>query len=76
MIATYLAKIFDFVINTLKEINEGFLSLGLEKPKPFFLENHTNLDMILRADVHTAHHRAQTIVYLRLKGVKPPSFGI
>jgi len=76
MIATYLAKTFDFVINTLKEINEGFLSQGIEKSKPFFLENHTNLDMILRADVHTAHHRAQTIVYLRLKGVKPPGFGI
>lgn len=76
MIAVYIANTFNFVMDAIKNIKEDFLGKGLEKPKPFFLANHTNLDMILRADVHTAHHRAQTIVYLRLKGVEPPSFGL
>jgi len=30
--------------------------------------------MILNMFVHTAHHRAQCEVYLRVKGIKPPSY--
>jgi uncharacterized damage-inducible protein DinB len=30
--------------------------------------------MILNMFVHTAHHRAQCEVYLRLKGIKPPNY--
>jgi uncharacterized damage-inducible protein DinB len=28
--------------------------------------------MILNMFVHTAHHRAQCEVYMRVKGIKPP----
>lgn len=39
-----------------------------------YWEQHTVMDFLLRAYMHTTHHRAQTIVYLRLKGVEPPFF--
>ena len=38
---------------------------------------HTDADgraMILNMFVHTAHHRAQCEVYLRVKGIKPPDY--
>lgn len=31
-------------------------------------------DILLLAYHHTAHHRAQAIVYLRLKGIEPPKY--
>lgn len=70
----YISDTFDFAINTFPQINDEILSQGKEKPKPWFLEGHSNLDLILRGESHTAHHRAQAIVYLRLKEVVPPSF--
>ena len=33
---------------------------------------HTAQDIFLRAYMHTAHHRGQTVSYLRLKGITPP----
>jgi uncharacterized damage-inducible protein DinB len=35
---------------------------------------HTGTDMLLRAYMHTAHHRGQAVVYLRLKGITPPEW--
>lgn len=74
MVKEYLTKTFDFAIETLTKIEDKTLSQGKDKPKPGFLEGHSNLDMILRGEMHTAHHRAQAVVYLRLKEVKPPGF--
>ena len=31
-------------------------------------------DILLLAYHHTAHHRGQAIVYLRLKGIEPPKY--
>jgi uncharacterized damage-inducible protein DinB len=31
-------------------------------------------DMIMNMFVHVAHHRAQCEVYLRLKGIAPPTY--
>lgn len=33
---------------------------------------HTAQDIFLRAYMHTTHHRAQAIAYLRLKSIEPP----
>ena len=30
--------------------------------------------MVMNMFVHTAHHRAQCEVYLRIKGIKPPDY--
>ena len=39
-----------------------------------YWKEHTAMDFLLRAYMHTTHHRAQAIVYLRLKGIEPPFF--
>lgn len=39
-----------------------------------YWQKHTGRDFLLRALTHTAHHRAQALVYLRLKGIEPPFF--
>lgn len=31
-------------------------------------------DALLNMYMHVAHHRGQAIVYLRLKGIKPPEY--
>lgn len=70
----YISDSFDFVINTFLQINDEILSQGKDKHKLSFLEGHSNLDLILRGESHTAHHRAQAIVCLRMKEAVPPSF--
>jgi hypothetical protein len=74
IVKEYLTETFDFAIETLSKIEDKALSQGKDKPKPGFLEGHSNLDMILRGEMHTAHHRAQAVVYLRLKEINPPGF--
>lgn len=39
-----------------------------------YWKDHSHMDMLWRGYMHTTHHRAQAIVYLRLKGVEPPGF--
>lgn len=74
-VTQYIANTFDAVITKLAQVNDDYLLQGKEKPKPWFLKGHTNLDLLLRGENHTAHHRAQAIVYLRLKNAEPPGFG-
>ncbi|MEK6478176.1 DinB family protein [Catalinimonas sp. 4WD22] len=74
-VTDYITETFDDVIATLSQIDDEVLYQGKEKPKPGFLAGHTNLDLILRGENHTAHHRAQAIVYLRLMNVEPPGYG-
>lgn len=52
------------------------LTKGENKVKPEFLSGHTNLDLILRGESHTAHHRAQAIGYLRMKSIRPPGYTV
>lgn len=35
---------------------------------------HSGTDVCLRAYMHTAHHRGQAVVYLRVKGIAPPAW--
>ncbi|GAB2766391.1 hypothetical protein GCM10027275_05250 [Rhabdobacter roseus] len=39
-----------------------------------YWKQHSGRDLLLRAFMHTAHHRAQALVYLRLNGLEPPFF--
>ncbi len=39
-----------------------------------YWKKHTGRDYLLRAFMHIAHHRAETLVYLRLNGIEPPFF--
>ena len=68
----YVATCFDYVFETLKKLTENDLlrnDLGAPQVKP-----HRGIDVCLRAYTHTAHHRGQVIVYLRMKGITPPSW--
>ena len=73
-VVDYLNATFDYVIAGIGKLDDNDLKRGADKVKPWYLEGHTHLDLILRAETHTAHHRAQAIGYLRMKGVQPPGY--
>ena len=64
----------------LKQLPENQLGKKAEKGAELWGENtrywetHTVADFLLRAYMHTTHHRAQAIVYLRLNDITPPFF--
>ena len=74
LVLNYLSATFDYVISSLNTLNDENLTQGTAKVKPGFLSGHTNLDLILRGETHTTHHRAQAIGYLRMKGIRPPKY--
>ncbi|HEY1024398.1 MAG TPA: DinB family protein [Sphingobacteriaceae bacterium] len=59
---------YDFVINSLQDVEEGKMK---EKVSIFKMEMDRGT-AYEKAFEHQTHHRGQTTVYLRLKGVKPP----
>ncbi|MEY8021799.1 DinB family protein [Muriicola sp. SD30] len=74
LVAKYVADTFDYVITGIGTLTDEMLAGGEQREKPWFLEGHSRLDLILRGEGHTTHHRAQAIVYLRLKGIQPPGY--
>jgi uncharacterized damage-inducible protein DinB len=69
-----LEQSFDYVIAVLPEITLEQLKHTWHIPS---WKGHTDPDgraMIVNMFVHTAHHRAQCEVYLRIKGIKPPDY--
>ena len=59
---------YDYVIAAVAELDEKKL---LEEVK-FFNSKVTRLMVLTTSLDHQAHHRGQTTIYLRLKGVTPP----
>lgn len=59
---------YDYTIKLLQEMNDAKLN---EKVKVFSYEL-TREAVFRKAFEHQTHHRGQTTVYLRLKGIKPP----
>lgn len=59
---------YDFVIGALGDLDDAKL---LEQVS-FFNSKTTRLFVLTTALDHQAHHRGQTTIYLRLKGVTPP----
>jgi uncharacterized damage-inducible protein DinB len=60
---------YDFVIATIKEMDDQKLA---EKVKFFNGQEYTREVGIGKAFEHQTHHRGQTTIYLRLKGITPP----
>lgn len=60
---------YDYMIAGIKKLSEAQLA---EKTKLFGRFELTRADIIAKAFEHQTHHRGQTTVYIRLKGVKPP----
>ncbi len=61
---------YDFVIATLGNLNPERLHATIDSPAG----KMTGVELLLLATDHTAHHRGQCIVYLRLKNIKPVDY--
>lgn len=61
---------YDFAISSIKKMPINELSTMVE----FFAGPKNKLQIINLIEDHQTHHRAQLLVYLRLKGVKPPGY--
>lgn len=60
---------YDFVIAAVKDMPESKMGEMVKVFNKFDLSRGATLE---KAFEHQTHHRGQTTVYLRLKGVKPP----
>jgi uncharacterized damage-inducible protein DinB len=60
---------YDFVINSIKKMTPAQLD---EKVKLFDKFELSKKMALAKGFEHQTHHRGQTVVYLRLAGVKPP----
>ena len=70
----FLEQSFDYVIAVLPKITAEQLKRSWHIPSWKGRNDPDGRAMILNMFVHTAHHRAQTEVYLRAKGIKPPEY--
>lgn len=69
----FVAASFDYVQAVLDKMSEKDLSRTDIKLFPS-AGPHTAIDVCLRAYMHTAHHRGQTVAYLRVRGIVPPAW--
>ena len=61
---------YDFCISSLESLNDSQLDKMVGSPG----HQMTAREALLSSLVHSAHHRGQTEVYLRLKNIKPPQY--
>lgn len=66
----YVNASYDFAIDAIKNMDVTKLD---EKVKVRTLEL-SRLAWLLKAFAHQVHHRGQTVIYIRLVGVKPPNW--
>ncbi|MBI4908635.1 MAG: DinB family protein [Acidobacteria bacterium] len=67
----YVTATFDYVLAVLEKMTEKDMMRTdmMVGKKP-----HSAIDICMRAYMHSAHHRGQVIVYLRVKGITPPAW--
>jgi uncharacterized damage-inducible protein DinB len=61
-----LTTAYDYCINGLKEMTDADLQKSVKRG--------TKFELFWGGFTHAAHHRGQAEVYLRLKGVTPPTY--
>ncbi len=69
-----LEQSFDYVIAVLPQITPEQLKRTWHIPSWKGRTDPDGRAMIMNMFLHTAHHRAQCEVYLRVKGIKPPDY--
>jgi uncharacterized damage-inducible protein DinB len=69
-----LGQSFDYVISVLPGMTSEQLKHTWHIPSWKGRTDPDGRAMILNMFVHTAHHRAQCEVYMRVKGIKPPDY--
>ena len=60
---------YDFVIAGAKEMNEQKMTEQVKLFEKFDMSREVAMNKVFE---HQTHHRGQTTIYLRLKGIKPP----
>lgn len=68
----YLEATFDYCIDALQRMTPE--QLGRAASGVPNRPNGSTRDALLNMYMHTAHHRGQAIIYLRLKGIAPPEY--
>jgi uncharacterized damage-inducible protein DinB len=69
-ILSVLNKTYDYALRSMAEFPAAQLPDSVE----FFAGPMTKLQIINLINDHQTHHRGQIIVYLRMKGIKPPAY--
>lgn len=69
----YLNELFDWSISVVKQLTPADLTKTLGGGRGPAM---TGLSALLNAMVHTAHTRGYSDMYLRSKGVKPPTYSV
>jgi uncharacterized damage-inducible protein DinB len=69
-----LQRSFDYVLSLLPQLTDQQLQKKFPVSAFKGRSELSGRDMIMNMFVHTAHHRAQCEVYLRLKGITPPTY--
>lgn len=69
----YLNQVFDWSIGVVKQLTPADLSAPVAGGRGPAM---TGLDLLLNAMVHTAHTRGYSDMYLRNKGVRPPTYSV
>ena len=69
----YLNQLFDWSICVVKQLTPADLSNPVAGGRGPAM---TGLDLLLNAMVHTGHTRGYSDMYLRNKGVKPPTYSV
>ena len=69
----YLNRLFDWSVGVVKQLTPADLSTPVAGGRGPAM---TGLDLLLNAMVHTAHTRGYSDMYLRNKGIKPPTYQV
>ena len=69
----YLNQLFDWSIGVVKQLTPADLSAPVAGGRGPAM---TGLDLLLNAMVHTAHTRGYSDMYLRNKGIRPPTYQV
>ena len=69
----YLNQLFDWSIGVVKQLTPADLTRQFPGGRGPAM---TGLDLLLNAMVHTAHTRGYSDMYLRNKGVRPPTYQV
>lgn len=69
-IVAMVNRAYDYALRVLRE----FPADQLQDTVSFFAGPMNKLEIINLINDHQTHHRGQLVVYLRLKGIKPPAY--
>ena len=71
-VVKYLTEVMDWSIGVVKQLTPADLTKSFGNGK----QASTGLSLLLNAMVHTGHTRGYSDMYLRNKGVKPPTYAV